>query len=142
MEDAWQHLKTQETDDSVEDFLDAIEPTQKQVDARAVCAMMAEAAGPPRMWGKIVGFGNYTYRYESGRTGDWFFVGFAPRKQNLTLYIMPGFSSYEALMARLGKHKTGKSGLYIKKLADVDEAVLKELIAASVADVRERHAAP
>jgi hypothetical protein len=100
----------------------------------AVLQLMAEVTGAePKMWGdSIIGFGNYHYKYASGREGDWFLAGFAPRKQNLTLYIMAGFDGYEALMASLGKYKTGKSCLYIKKLEDVDTAVLKQLIKQSV----------
>ena len=92
---------------------------------------------PARMWGtSIVGFGSYHFKYDSGREGDWFLTGFAPRKQSLTLYVMPGFEHYEQLLARLGKHKIGKSCLYINKLADVDMQVLRELIAESVAHMR------
>ena len=80
------------------------------------------------MWGNsIVGFGNYHYKYASGREGDFMKIGFSPRKQNLTLYIMPGFDRYDALMKKLGKYKTGKSCLYIKRLEDVDWSVLREL---------------
>ena len=86
------------------------------------------------MWGKaIVGFGSYHFVYASGREGDWFQVGFAPRKQNITLYIMAGFSRYEELMGRLGKHKTGKSCLYVKRLDDIDRDVLGDLVRSSVA---------
>lgn len=86
------------------------------------------------MWGSsIVGFGDYHYKYESGREGDWFVTGFSPRKQNLTLYIMAGFDNYDQLLSRLGKYKTGKSCLYINKLDDVDLDVLKELVAQSAA---------
>jgi hypothetical protein len=101
---------------------------------------MAEVTGDePRLWGRgMVGFGTYHYRYESGREGDWFVTGFAPRKNDLTLYIMAGFDRYEALMSRLGKYRTGKSCLYVKRLADVDEAVLRELVEESVGWVRGR----
>jgi hypothetical protein len=91
----------------------------------------------PKMWGSsIVGFGTYHYKYESGREGDWFITGFSPRKQNLTLYIMGGFARYDELMKQLGKHKTGKSCLYIKYLADVDLPTLKKLIQESVSHMR------
>jgi hypothetical protein len=95
---------------------------------------MRKVTGDPgAMWGEsIVGFGGYTYRYASGRSGEWFQVGFSPRKTSLTLYIMNGFRGYAALMKKLGKHKTGKSCLYIKKLEDVDMDVLEQLIRASV----------
>jgi hypothetical protein len=89
------------------------------------------------MWGpSMVGFGKYRYRYESGREGEWFLTGFSPRKGALTLYLMAGFDGYEDLMARLGKYKTGKSCLYVKRLADLDLAVLRELITESVEHMR------
>ena len=85
------------------------------------------------MWGtSIVGFGSYHYKYASGREGDWFLTGFSPRKQSLTLYIMPGFDRYESLLGNLGKYKTGKSCLYINKLEDVDRTILQEIIKQSV----------
>lgn len=91
------------------------------------------------MWGdSIVGFGSYHYKYESGREGDWFLTGFSPRKQNLTLYITSNFSRYEELMAKLGKYKTSKSCLYIKRLADLDLNILQELIIQSVAVKKEK----
>lgn len=131
-------LKTVPTDASVEKFLAAIDDEQKQSDARAVAAMMAEITGAPGvMWGSsIVGFGNYHYRYASGREGDFFETGFSPRKRALTLYVMAGFSEYEELLGRLGKHTTGKSCLYIKRLADVDPAVLRDLLVRSVTSIR------
>ncbi len=90
----------------------------------------------PQMWGtSMVGFGTYHYKYESGREGDWFVAGFSPGKQNLTLYIMAGFSRYDQLLSKLGKFKTGKSCLYLNKIADVDLPTLKELIKQSVAYV-------
>lgn len=127
-------LKTKATDESVAEFLAKVEDTARRADCEAVRAMMQRATGcEAKMWGaSIVGFGKYAYKYESGRTGEWMVTGFSPRKTNLTLYIMPGFARYDALMARLGKHKTGKSCLYLKRLADVDTAVLEELITASV----------
>lgn len=137
-------LKTTETDASVGAFIDGIEDEGKRQDARRVCELMAEITGqPPRMWGPaIVGFGRVHYRYETGREGDWFEVGFSPRKRNLTLYIMPGFADYAGLMARLGKHKTGKSCLYVNRLSDVDESVLRALVAASVQWMRAKYGAP
>ncbi|MCB0621068.1 MAG: DUF1801 domain-containing protein [Saprospiraceae bacterium] len=127
-------LKTTPNNASVEDFLNQVEPEQKRQDAFEILRMMKEVTGAePQMWGpSIVGFGAYHYKYESGREGDWFLVGFSPRKQNLTLYIMAGFKRYEELLAKLGKHKTGKSCLYLNKLADVDQKVLREMVAASV----------
>lgn len=134
-------LKTRETDGDVDAFIDGIEEAGKREDARRLCAMMGALTGEPaRLWGpSIVGFGRVHYVYESGREGDWFAVGFSPRKQNLTLYIMPGFEPYDDLMARLGRYKTGKSCLYVKRLADVDEAVLRALIVESVAAIRARY---
>lgn len=127
--------KTQPTRADVDAFLDAIADPQRRDDCRRVRALMEEATGAPaEMWGpSIVGFGRYHYRYESGREGDWMVTGFSPRKNDLTLYIMPGFERYEALMAKLGKHKTGKSCLYLKRLADVDMRVLEQLVRESVA---------
>ena len=123
-------LKTQRNDASVEEFLNAVEHEQKRKDAFAILALMQEATGEePQMWGaSIVGFGSYRYKYGSGRTGEWMMVGFSPRKQSMTLYIMPGFDQYEEMLAQLGKHKIGKACLYINKLADVDETVLRQLI--------------
>ncbi|HSH02034.1 MAG TPA: DUF1801 domain-containing protein [Anaerolineae bacterium] len=126
-------LKTQKNDGDVVAYLNTVENEQKRADSFALLEMMGEVTGAEAsMWGdSIVGFGEYAYQYSSGRGGSWFLVGFAPRKQNLTLYIMSGFEQYEDLMGRLGKHKLGKSCLYIKRLADVDEEVLRELIKVS-----------
>lgn len=134
-------LKTRETDADVDAFLDAIEDERRRDDCRAICQMMREASGAqPRMWGaSIVGFGHYDYRYESGRTGTWMRIGFAPRKRDLTLYIMPGFDDAADLLAELGKHKTGKSCLYVKSLADLDEAVLRRLIDRALAHMRQKY---
>ena len=127
-------LKTQKTNASVSAFLKSIADDDRRKDCQTLVRVMKRAVGAePKMWGSsIVGFGHYHYRYASGRENDWFLAGFSPRKQDLTLYIMAGFDRYDALMAKLGKHKTGKSCLYIKRLADVDVAVLEELISASV----------
>ena len=92
------------------------------------------------MWGaSIVGYGSYHYRYASGREGEWFLTGFSPRKQNISVYIMPGFGSFDRLLGKLGKYKTGKSCLYIKRLADVDEKVLDRLIDESVGHMRRKY---
>lgn len=106
-------------------FLATVDDPVKRADSEEVLAIMKRVTGEePVMWGSsIIGFGSYHYRYESGREGDFFLTGFSPRKQNLTLYITPGFSAYEDLLAQLGKHKLGKSCLYIKKLADIDIGV-------------------
>ncbi len=133
--------KTRRNNASVAAFLDAIEDEQQRADAKKIAAMMRSATGSrARMWGSaIVGFGSYHYRYSSGREGDWMLIGFAPREQNLTLYIMPGFSSFDKLMSKLGKHKMGKSCLYIKKLDDVDQRVLEKLIVESVEFMRKKY---
>ena len=122
-------LKTRKNDLSVDDFMAGMEE-KRRADCLAVLAMMKEITGEqPAMWGtSIVGFGNYHYKYASGREGDWFLCGFSPRKQSLTLYIMAGFSDYDALLNKLGKYKTGKSCLYINRLADVDLPTLRTLI--------------
>lgn len=136
-------LKTKKTQASVADFLDGIEDETKRADAHAVAALMQAVTGDaPAMWGPgIVGFGRCRLRYESGRELDWMLVGFSPRKAALTLYIMPGFAVYEDLMARLGKFTTGKSCLYVKSLAGIDPAVLRELVTRSVEHMRKQHAA-
>ena len=130
--------KTRPTGDDVAALLDAIADPQRRADAQEVCAMMARASGErPRVWsGNMVGFGTYRYRYESGREGEWFITGFASRAAALTLYVMDGFPQHRELMDRLGKYKTGKSCLYIKRLADVDAHALEELVTRSVAHVR------
>lgn len=132
------NLKTTRNDGDVRAYLESVTNKQRRQDALTMLELMREITGEEaEMWGEsIVGFGSYHYRYVSGRQGDWFLTGFAPRKQALTLYIMPGFERYEALLAKLGKHKIGKSCLYINKLADVDGDVLKEIIAASVERMR------
>ena len=132
-------LKTKANDGDVEAFLASVEDDGRRQDARDVLALMADVTGEePRMWGdSIVGFGTYTYRYASGRTGEWMATGFSPRKQALTLYIMSGFEGYDAFMDRLGTYKTGKSCLYVKRLDDVDLEVLRALIAASVESIQE-----
>lgn len=125
--------KTQPTTESVISFLNTVKDDEKRKDAFEIKAMMEKITGESaQMWGgAIIGFGSYHYKYDSGREGDFMKVGFSPRAQNLSLYIMTGFDRYEELMTKLGKYKTGKSCLYIKKLEDVDQEVLKELIAAS-----------
>lgn len=128
-------LKTRPTRVSVKAFIDAVDDVQKRKDARKVAAMMRRATGKrARMWGdSIVGFGTYRYSNTAGKHFEWPVTGLSPRAKNLSIYIMPGFSRYDALMKKLGKHKTGKSCLYINKLSDVDEAVLETLITESVA---------
>lgn len=132
-------LKTQKNDASVEAYLNSVENKRRREDSFKVLELMKEVTGEePKMWGtSIVGFGEYHYQYASGREGDWMLVGFAPRKQSLTLYIMSGFAAYDDLLDDLGKHKTGKSCLYINKLDDVNIATLKELIHQSVEHMKE-----
>ena len=133
--------KTQKTGASVTGFLQSIEDPQIRADARRVASMMRRATGKrAKMWGtSIVGYGTYHYRYESGREGDFMVTGYSPRKQALTVYIMPGFSTFVPLMKKLGKYKTGKSCLYIKRLADVDEKILEQLIDRSVRLMRKKY---
>ncbi len=132
-------LKTQENDASVDDFLNRVEDDKKREASFKVKELLEEVTGEEaRMWGdSIVGFGRYTYRYVSGREGEWMLTGFSPRKQNLTLYIMSGFEEYDDLMDNLGKHSTGKSCLYINKLEDIDMDVLRELVDKSVQHMKE-----
>jgi hypothetical protein len=120
-------------------FLESIPDERQRRDASTVAALLEKVTGhAPVMWGtKMVGFGSYHYRYASGREGDTFLVGFAPRGKNLTLYIMDGFTEYAALLERLGKHSTGKSCLYIKRLDDVDVGVLEEIVRKSVTAMRD-----
>ena len=130
--------KTRPTRASVTAFMAAIEDRKMRADAKQVAAMMRRATGKrARMWGpSIVGYGSYHYRYASGREGDYMITGFSPRRQALTIYIMPGFGRFQGLMSELGKYTTGKSCLYIKRLADVDETVLERLIDESVKYMR------
>lgn len=127
-------LKTRETQASVSAFLKSIPDKARREDALAVASMMeAVTREKPKMWGtSIVGFGSQHYKYASGREGDWFRTGFSPRKDSLTIYITSAFEQYPDLMAKLGKYKTGKSCLYIKRLSDVDQKTLKQLIARSL----------
>lgn len=125
--------KTIPNSSSVQDFLNAVQDQQKREDCYVLMDLMKKITGKdPVMWGpSIVGFGSYHYKYDSGREGDMLLTGFSPRKRNLTIYIMAGFERYDRLMDKLGKHSTGKSCLYVKKLEDVDMAVLTEIITAS-----------
>jgi hypothetical protein len=132
-------LKTQETDASVDDYLNSVQDEKKREASFKVKELMEEVTGEEaRMWGdSIVGFGRYTYKYASGREGEWMLVGFAPRKRSLTLYIMSGFDQYDDLLGKLGKHSTGKSCLYINRLEDIDMDVLSELVDKSVQHMKE-----
>ena len=122
-------LKTKKNKASVSAFINAVEDEQKRKDSEKIVEMMQTITGqPPVMWGSsIIGFGSYHYKGKSSE-GDWMAVGFSPRKQNLTLYLMSGFKDMDAQLKKLGKHSTGKGCLYIKRLADVDEAVLRAMI--------------
>ena len=133
--------KTKPTEVSVAAFIDALPDETKRADAKALVKLMQSATGEkPKMWGpSIIGFGSYHYRYESGREGDTPLIGFSPRKPATVLYGVTGSSDSEALLAKLGKHATGKGCLYIKKLADVDPKVLEALVVKSVAATRARH---
>lgn len=133
--------KTKPTKVSVSAFIDALTDETKRADAKALVKLMQSATGEkPKMWGpSIIGFGSYHYTYESGREGDMPLAGFSPRKAATVVYGMTGFSDSEALRAKLGKHTTGGSCLYIKKLADVDQNVLEMLILKSVAAKRAEH---
>lgn len=126
-------LKTKPTLMEPKAFIDGLSDEKKRNDADALLTIMSDITQQkPTMWGdSLIGFGQYKYQYASGRKGEWFRVGFSPRKQNITLYIMNGFSQYQHLLERLGKHKTGKSCLYINKLSDIDVDVLKQMIALS-----------
>jgi len=128
-------MKTKQTEASVEDFLNRIEDNQKREDCFEIVKMMKQVTKKePKMWGPgIIGFGSYHYKYESGREGDSPQIGFSPRKQNITLYILSGADHENPLLQKLGKHSTGKVCLYIKRLADVDKKVLQELIKESFA---------
>ena len=131
-------VKTKKHAGSVADFLNAVADEQKRDDAFQLLEIMqAITKEEPAMWGpSIVGFGSYHYVYDSGREGDWPLTGFSPRKQNLSLYIMAGFEKYDDLLEKLGKHSTGKSCLYIKRLEDVHLPTLKKLIRESVKHVK------
>ncbi|RKD86325.1 DUF1801 domain-containing protein [Mangrovibacterium diazotrophicum] len=125
-------LKTKANDQSVEAFLQKVEPTKKRDDSFKLLEMMKRLSGlEPTMWGEsIVGFGTYHYKYASGREGNWFQIGFSPRKQNFSVYLMSCDAANDLSdeLERLGKHKTGKACLYFNKLADIDTSVLEEMI--------------
>lgn len=131
-------LKTKRNDASVEDFLSTVEDEQKRADCFEISALMRKITGEePKMWGPaIIGFGSTQLKYDTGRELDWMFVGFSPRKANITLYITDCFDRYDDLMARLGKYKTGKSCLYLKKLEDIDISVLEKLLASSIENLK------
>lgn len=127
-------LKTKVNDASVTKFLDGVADERRRRDCQTLLELMSKVTkSEPKMWGtSMVGFGSYHYRYASGREGDWFAIGFSPRKQDLTIYLMTGFVGREELMKKLGKHKTGKSCLYVKTLDDIHLPTLRQLLADSV----------
>jgi Domain of unknown function (DU1801) len=134
-------IKTKSTEVSVADFLEAVPDPQRRADAKTIRALFERLTGEPaKMWGPtIIGFGSYHYKYDSGHEGVMCRMGFSPRKAEQVLYVLTGFAGQEALLARLGKHKTGKVCLYIKKLPDVDEAVLEEIAARALAHMNEKY---
>lgn len=133
--------KTKQTVLSPADFVAAMEDGPRKADAAAALAWMGQTTGlEPKMWGpSIIGSGRYAYTYDSGHSGEAMLTGFSPRKANLVFYIMPGIRDYAPQLARLGKHKTGKSCLYINKLSDIDMTVLAEIVRDGVAHMRQHH---
>lgn len=135
-------IKTKVSTASVPAFIKSVEPEEKRTDALLLLKIFVEATGEkPKLWGSsMVGFGSYHYEStRSAQKGDWMLTGFSPRKQNLTIYIMPGFSEYGELMEKLGKYKTSVSCLYIKRLSDIDTKVLTKLIKRSVTDMKKTY---
>ena len=135
-------LKTQKNDASVIDFINSLNDDVKKQDSLKLLEIFEECTGEkPIMWGtSIVGFGSYHYKSEiSAQEGDWPLTGFSPRKQNLTIYIMPGFEKYQKELANIGKHKTSVSCLYVKKLSGIDVDILKKIITDSTNIMRERN---
>jgi hypothetical protein len=134
-------LKTRPGTADAQAYVDAIDDPARRADTQQVLGLMAEVSGEPAvMWGtSIIGFGRYRYRYDSGHAGEWMRIGLSPRKAALTLYILPGLEGHAAMLQRLGRHTTGKSCLHIKRLADIDGAVLRALLAAAWADMQQRY---
>ena len=132
--------KTRLEEESIAAFLTRVAPPQRQVEARRLVEVFSEVTGfAPRLWtGGMVGFGSYDYTYATGHSGTSLATGFAPRKAELSIYVLPGYGGFADILARLGKHRAGKSCLYVRHLKDIDEAVLRELIAAGLEDLR-RH---
>ena len=129
--------KTIPTDANVDVYIEGVTPVQKARDTEQLDSLFRQVTGfQPKTWGaSIIGYGRYHYKYKSGRDGDFLATGFSPRKANFSIYIMPGYQNYDPILARLGKHKTGKFCLYISKLADVDLQVLGELIGTGLKDL-------
>lgn len=135
------HNKTKPTQQEAAEFVASIEDSRKRADCLELITLMGDVTGEAaKMWGSsIVGFGNYHYKYASGREGDFFLTGFSPRKQALTVYIISGFEVHAKLVGRLGKFKTGKSCLYVKNLDDLDRSVLAQLVTESVLYRRKKY---
>ena len=137
--------KTVETDMKVSDYIANIEDDSRRADCQKILDMMGRVSGyDPKIWGTslksgIVGFGNYHYKYDSGREGDSLRTGFSSRAQNISIYIMPGYQDFDDELSRLGKHKMGKSCLYIKRLSDVDETVLEEIVTKGLKIMAEKY---
>ena len=129
--------KTQPTNHPPGDFLATVEPERRRRDGETLLGFFQDITGfQPVMWGpSIIGYGRYHYVYASGREGDFLATGFSPRKASLSIYIMPGYQDYGDILARLGKHKLGRSCLYVNKLDDIDMKVLAELVRAGLADL-------
>ena len=129
--------KTRPTTQTAADFIGAVDHPTRRADAVVMDAMFQDITGwKPLMWGpSMVGYGSYHYTYDSGRSGDFLATGFSPRKANMSIYIMPGYADFSDILARLGKHKIGKSCLYVNKLADIDLNVLQDLVRAGLEDL-------
>ncbi len=135
-------LKTKVNNTNVLSFIGSLGNETRKADSLTMLSIMRKITGKkPKMWGtNMIGFGEYHYKYESGHEGDWFVTGFSPRKQNLVIYIMPGFSGYTKLMNDLGKHKTGKSCLYINNIVNIKIKVLEKIIKQSIKDMQSMYA--
>ena len=133
--------KTKPTEQSVESFLDNIDDEQVRDDCKTLVKLMKKVTGSaPKMWGpSIIGFGKYHYKYESGHEGDACLTGFSPRKQNISLYVMPGTDEHSDLLKKLGKHKASKGCLYIKKVEDIDLGILEKIIGQSVKSLQKKY---
>lgn len=133
--------KTKKTDVTPQSYVAAIADEVRRADCQIILDMMGDISGwEPKMWGaSMVGFGDYHYKYESGREGDYFRIGFSNRAQNISIYIMPGYQNFDDELARLGKHKMGKSCLYIKRVSDIDEAVLREIMTKGLKIMEEKY---
>ena len=133
--------KTVPTSKDVKNFIESVENETRKKDAYEILDLLKEVSGvKPKMWGpSIIGFGEYHYKYESGREGDMCRIGFSPRKANQVLYIIPGYSEFDELLGDLGKYRKGKSCLYINKLDDVDRKVLKKIVKKGWADMKKKY---